>query len=75
MNNGEETVAHFKIIDYSVFILLLAISAFIGFYYALKDKNNKTIEHVLLGGRKLKVIKFNIYYINCLFVNNIFEFD
>jgi hypothetical protein len=64
MNSGEETVAHFKIVDYSVFVLLLAVSAFIGFYYALKDKNNKTIEHVLLGGRKLKVklsLKNNIY--------------
>ena len=48
----------FSNIDYAVFLLMLLLSALIGFYYAWKDKHNKTIDNLLLGGRKLKVNKF-----------------
>ena len=45
----------FNFIDYSVFFLMLIVSAFIGFYYAWKDRHKKTVDRVLLGGRKLKI--------------------
>lgn len=44
---------NFKIADYLVFILMLAISAIIGLYYAWAEKKHKNLEHILLGGRRL----------------------
>jgi hypothetical protein len=58
MMGTQTATSQFTAIDYAVFTFMLLISAFIGFYYAWKDKNNKTIDQVLLGGRKLKVVFF-----------------
>ena len=46
----------FSYIDYGVFFLMLVITAVIGFYYAWKERHTKTVEQILLGGRKLKVV-------------------
>ncbi len=46
--------AVFSLIDYSVFVLILILSALIGFYYAWVDRHKKTTDRVLLGNRKLK---------------------
>ena len=48
-------IIRFSIPDYAVFALMLVISAFIGFYYAWKDRKNKDVENLLLAGRKLRV--------------------
>ncbi|CAF0921410.1 unnamed protein product [Brachionus calyciflorus] len=45
----------FSYFDYGLFFLMLLFSAFIGFYYACKDRHKKTVDRVLLGGRKLKI--------------------
>lgn len=45
----------FSIADYAVFSSMLAISAFIGFYYAFKDRSKNNTDQFLLGGRKLQV--------------------
>lgn len=45
----------FSVIDYAVFSAVLLISAVIGFYYAWNDRKKKTLDSMLLGGRKLKV--------------------
>jgi Na+/proline symporter len=55
MLNGESSLGFTKI-DYSVFFLMLIVSAVIGFYYAWTERKRKTTEHILLGNRKLKVI-------------------
>lgn len=44
----------FSIIDYTMFGLMLAFSAIIGFYYAFKDRSRNTTDQFLLGGRNLK---------------------
>lgn len=46
---------NFSAIDYTVFGLMLAISALIGFYYAFNDRKKKNTEEFLLGGRKLQI--------------------
>lgn len=48
----------FSVADYTVFTLMLAVSASIGFYYAYKDRNKKNTDQFLLGGRKLQVYFF-----------------
>jgi Na+/proline symporter len=45
----------FSAVDYSVFVLMLVLSALIGFYYAWQERNKRTLDRILLGGRKLKV--------------------
>ncbi|XP_064616324.1 sodium-dependent multivitamin transporter-like isoform X2 [Liolophura sinensis] len=46
----------FHAIDYILFGLILAISAGVGVFYAIKDRNNADTEEVFLGGRKMSVI-------------------
>lgn len=41
--------------DYCVFLLMLAISAFIGIYYAYKDRKSNSTDKFLLGDRKLSI--------------------
>jgi hypothetical protein len=48
--------------DYAVFLTSLILSALIGFYFAWKERKKKSIEHVLLGGRKLKVMNKNVNF-------------
>ena len=45
----------FSYIDYAVFSLVLVLTAFIGLYFAWKERNKKNVNEVLLGGRKLKI--------------------
>jgi len=45
----------FSAIDYLVFLLMMLVSALIGFYYAYKDRNQNNTNEFLLGGRKLNV--------------------
>lgn len=55
---SNEVLTRFSYLDYGIFTLVLVISAAIGFYYAWKERHKKSIDRVLLGGRKLKV--FNV---------------
>lgn len=48
--------ANFSLIDYTVFGIVLCISALIGIYFALVDRKKKSLDDFLLGGRKLKVL-------------------
>lgn len=42
--------------DYTVFVVMLTVSAAIGIYFGFfEGKKNKTTEDYLLGGRKMKV--------------------
>lgn len=52
---NEVQSSRFSVIDYLLFFLMLLISALIGFYYAWKERHKKTVDRVLLGGRKLKI--------------------
>ena len=45
----------FSLLDYVVFGGMLVISAAIGLFYAYKERHKKSVDHLLLGGRKLKV--------------------
>lgn len=62
----------FTLADYLVFGLMLILSAFIGIFYALKDRSKNTTDEFLLGGRKLQVninspdLKGNLLYIRPL---------
>lgn len=55
VENAESNWSKFGIVDYFVFSSVLFLSAAIGFYYAWNERKKKTLDHVLLGGRKLKV--------------------
>ncbi|XP_067122328.1 sodium-coupled monocarboxylate transporter 1-like [Centruroides vittatus] len=45
----------FHVADYAVFAVMLAISAFIGIYYACSGSKQKTTDEFLMGGRSLSV--------------------
>ncbi|XP_054156354.1 sodium-coupled monocarboxylate transporter 1-like [Oppia nitens] len=47
---------HFGVIDYTVFIVMLIISTFIGFFYAWKDRNNTNEDEFLRGGKHMSVL-------------------
>lgn len=51
---GAAAVAHFTLIDYSVFSALLAISFAIGLYFGIFSKGNQSTEEYLHGGRKMR---------------------
>jgi hypothetical protein len=53
------SISQFGPIDYSVFSVVLFFSAAIGFYYAWNERKKKSLDHMLLGGRKLKVLRFS----------------
>lgn len=48
-------VISFSLADYAVFGIMLVFSAFIGFFYAYKDRDQNTTHQFLLGGRNLQV--------------------
>jgi Na+/proline symporter len=52
---SDETKPTFSITDYAVFIAMLVLSALIGFYYAWTERHKRTLDRILLGGRKLKI--------------------
>ncbi|GFS24380.1 sodium-coupled monocarboxylate transporter 2 [Elysia marginata] len=52
-NTGE--VKEFGVVDYVLFIMTLVISAGIGVFYAIMDRNKNTPKEFLLGGRNMNV--------------------
>ncbi|GFN86217.1 sodium-coupled monocarboxylate transporter 2 [Plakobranchus ocellatus] len=53
-NTGE--VKEFGVVDYVLFVLTLVISAGIGVFYAILDRNRNTPKDFLLGGRNMSVL-------------------
>ena len=54
-------MASFSIVDYTIFALVLLISAFIGLFFGFCRKKSNTSDEVLLGNRKMGVRnKFSI---------------
>lgn len=52
-----QRLVHFTWIDYSFFILLLAISALIGVYYGFMSKHKQNnISEYILGGRSMSIL-------------------
>lgn len=51
---GERPVL--KTADFVVFACTLGVSALIGLFYAIKDRNKNNTEEFLLGGRKMGVL-------------------
>lgn len=52
----ENPYGAFSTEDYSVFVVMLSISAGIGIYFGFfEGKKNQTTEDYLLGGRKMKI--------------------
>lgn len=52
----ENPYGAFSTEDYSVFVVMLSISAGIGIYFGFfQGKKNQTTEDYLLGGRKMKI--------------------
>ena len=49
-------VKTFSYWDYVLFAITLVISAGIGVFFAIRDRNKHTAKDFLLGGRKMKVI-------------------
>lgn len=49
------TAGKFAIADYAVFVSMLAVSAIIGIYYAIKDRANTSTADFLMGGRSMGV--------------------
>ena len=51
------TTNTFHWVDYLIFILMLAVSASIGIFYAIRDKRSKqTTTNFLLGGRRMSLL-------------------
>ena len=55
MESQLSSIATFTYIDYAVFVSMLILSALIGFYYAWAERNKRSVDRILLGGRKLKI--------------------
>lgn len=49
------SVSHFGIVDYVVFVAMLAVSAAIGIYYACSGSKQRTTKEFLLGNRNMSV--------------------
>ncbi|KAL5018667.1 hypothetical protein ScPMuIL_004389 [Solemya velum] len=54
INSGERKTFH--IVDYVLFSLTLLVSAAIGLFYAIKDRNKHDTAEFLVGGRKMHVL-------------------
>ncbi|KAH9494387.1 hypothetical protein Btru_021750 [Bulinus truncatus] len=50
-NTGK--LKQFSWLDYVIFAAILVVSAGIGFYHALKDRKNKSLDNFLLAGRNM----------------------
>jgi len=46
----------FVVVDYVIFAFMLAVSACVGFYYAIKDRRRQNTEEYLLAGRSSELI-------------------
>lgn len=55
-----EEESYFAIIDYSVFIVILACSLAIGIYFGFFSKELNTAEEYLIGGHNMKVVPIAI---------------
>ena len=53
INTG--VVKHFGTVDYVLFVLTLLVSAGIGVFYAIWDRNRNTTKEFLLGGKNMSV--------------------
>lgn len=53
-NDTGSELAHFTVIDYCVFVILLLLSSSIGVYFGFFSNKLKTAEDYLLGGHKMK---------------------
>lgn len=51
---------YFSLVDYSLFGILLAVSASIGLYFGCFGDHDQTTEEYLLGGHKMKTIPIAI---------------
>lgn len=51
---------YFTLVDYSLFGILLAVSAAIGLYFGCFGDHEQTTEEYLLGGHKMKTIPIAI---------------
>lgn len=51
-----DQTADFKVIDYSVLIILLLASLAIGIYYGFFDRHEKTMMEYLMGGRRMRAL-------------------
>lgn len=63
MNNVSDSVleiTYFTGIDYSVLIIMLAISMSIGIYFGFFSEKLKTADDYLVGGRQMKSIPIAI---------------
>lgn len=49
-------IAPFSAVNYVLFGITLAVSAFIGLFYAIKDRNNVNTKEFLLAGGKMNPI-------------------
>lgn len=69
---------HFSVADYTVFILLLVLSALIGIYYGFiaKKKQDNTAEY-LLGGKEMTLfpiaISLIVAYVFLKIIRNLFS--
>ena len=59
-SDGADFVAHFTVVDYTVFVAMLVISAIIGVWFGCFNKGKQTTDDYLLGGRKMKTIPIAI---------------
>lgn len=50
----------FQVLDYVVFISMLAISMAVGIYFGFFSGNNQSTEEYLLGGRRMKTLPIAI---------------
>lgn len=56
MNKTIENVVRFTEIDYTIFGIVLAISAVIGIYFGYINKAKKTVDEYLTGSGKMKAV-------------------
>lgn len=62
----------FGITDYSVFILMLSVSAGIGVYFGFFSKAKNTTDEYLRGGRKMQALPIAISLISRLVYTSIY---
>lgn len=49
------TLLQFSWVDYTLFVLMFGVSAAIGVYFGFFDRQDKTAEDYLLGGREMNI--------------------
>lgn len=51
----QETIVHFSWLDYTLFVVVLLISALIGVYFGFFGKKQDSRQEYMHGGRSMKV--------------------